>query len=150
MIKLRNQLNKRGCGLACVAMICDIPYRKVQQDFEKIYGEPGYSYSTRTKNTCKDYRTDVTGLRYLFEENGVRCGRRLMKFKGWEKLPDICVLAVFVRQETIGGYTSERWHWTVYDREQNVVLDPYQYNWKPSGIRTDYKRLRPKYYVKVY
>lgn len=150
-MKFRRQENQRGCGLACVAMICDVPYKAVRKEFIEQNGEPEYDYSPIRGSTTKRYGTTSTDLHLLFAANDVKSNQKLLSFKGWDKLPDICILSVNHRKELMGGTKRSMWHWVVYDGINEVVYDPYIYNDKSrSNIRKDYKRMRPKYYLRVH
>ena len=146
MIRLVKQEHVYGCGLACVAMVSNTTYKSVRFEYDEIFGEPEWVFSKKRKRHCLDYGTSAGDLSDLMKIYGVQSSRRLLHFKSWDSLSDIAIISVY--HKSVEDNTS--WHWVVFDRKQNVVLDPWPHYKKLPMIRTDYKRLRPQFYVGVY
>ena len=165
-MRLQQQQNKFGCGLACVAMIAGTPYREIREVFRELNGDPEFMFVPRPNHNMvvKNYGTNVTNLQQILDLYNIRANKSETKFTGWDNLPDVAILAVNFRKELVGGEKKECWHWVVWNRELDCVLDPFPYATDiyqakkakrrsrnlPSNIRTDYKRMRPISYIRVY
>ena len=168
-MRLQQQQNKFGCGLACVAMITSVPYREIRDDYIDLNGDPEFMYIKNKGLTVKNYGTNVTNLHEICELYGLRINKTETDFTSWDDLPDVAILAINYRTEIVSGMRRHCWHWVVWNRELDCVFDPFPYKtdntWKkykkrcsscgkkhfiPPNIRTDYKRLRPVSYIRVY
>ena len=146
MIRLVKQEHVYGCGLACVAMVSNATYKSVRFEYDEIFGEPEWVFSKKHKRHCLDYGTSAKDLATLLKVYGVNSSNKLLNFKGWDGLTDVAILSAYHKSVN----DAVNWHWVVYDRNQNAVLDPWPHYTNRSMIRTDYKRLRPQFYVGVY
>ncbi len=152
-------------------MVAGVPYREIRDDYIELNGEPEFVYVPRPhhKMVVKNYGTSHLDLQQILDLYGIRANKSETKFTGWDDLPDVAILAVNFRQESVGGSKKDCWHWVVWNRELDCVFDPMPYktdaSWKkkkkrcsecgkmpfvPPNIRTDYKRLRPVSFIKVY
>jgi hypothetical protein len=103
------------------------------------------------ETTVKDYGTGVTDLQQICDLYGVRTNKHETEFVDWDELPDVAILAVNLREEFISGRWKICWHWVVWNRERGCVFDPFPYDLDRTwNTRTDYKRLRPVSYIRVY
>lgn len=153
MLIYRKQEHVRGCGLACVAMLTGLPYNWIRDDYDEIFGPPERSKSLTKGTSSLEYGTDAQDLNALLEANDFNSNKRLISFKSWNDLPEFAILAVRYKQHK--KYGNETWHWVVFDRKENVVYDPWiskeeKQAGKIENIRTDYKRMRPKFFLGVF
>ncbi len=133
MMKPVVQLERTGCGIASVAAVAGVSYRKAQRVANRIgiFAEDPRLWS------------QVEPVRRLLREFGVRAARHPQDFVSWEALPDVALLAIKWRR--IGDRAF--WHWVVFWRgpEGPIVLD------SKHGLRThrrtDFGRMRPKWSI---
>lgn len=124
-----------GCGIASVAAIAGVSYRKVKEQAAKL----GIFASDKKLWSETNY---VSELLKVF---GVKTSGKKTPFKSWNKLPDLALLAIKWHRENGVPF----WHWTVFIREKDefYVLDS-----KASlktNKRTDFGRIKPKWYIEV-
>jgi hypothetical protein len=81
----------------------------------------------------------------LLSTFGIKTGSREFPFRSWEGLPDHALLAIKWHLEKGRSY----WHWVVFVREtgQSYVLDSKKS--LRSNRRTDFGRMKPKWYIPV-
>lgn len=129
------QLERTGCGLASVATVAGVPYRQVQRVANRlgIFAEDERLWS----------ETDY--VRRLLRYYGVRAAQPEVRFRSWETLPDLALLAI--KWHRVHGRAF--WHWVVFWRgpEGPVVLDPKR--GLRTNARTDFGRIRPKWFLAV-
>jgi hypothetical protein len=129
------QLEPTGCGIASVAALAGVSYRRVQgvanrlgiyADNPKLWSETGY-------------------VRRLLKQYGIRPARTEMPFTSWEALPDRALLAVKWHKERDRTF----WHWVVFWRGPYgpVVLDSKYALCR--HVRTDFGRMKPKWFIPV-
>jgi len=129
------QLDRTGCGIACVSAITGLLYSQVQSianslgifaNDESLWSETAY-------------------VRILLNHFGIQTGPREFPFRSWESLPDIALLSVKWHLENGRPY----WHWVVFVREngQSCVLDSKE--GLRTNRRTDFGRMTPKWYISV-
>jgi hypothetical protein len=85
-------------------------------------------------------------VRRLLKKYGIMPANSQVLFTSWETLPDLALLAVKCHKEQ----GREYWHWVVFWRGPcgPVVLDSKR-NLR-SHARTDFSRMRPKWFIPVY
>jgi hypothetical protein len=129
------QLERTGCGIASVAALAGVSYRQAQRvanrlgifaDDPKLWSETGY-------------------VRRLLTEYGIRSARIEMSFTSWEALPDLALLAVKWHRERGRPF----WHWVVFWRGPHgpVVFDSKRA--LRRHMRTDFGRMKPKWFIPV-
>lgn len=127
------QQDASGCGLACVAMLANASYAQVKDEALKL---PHF--------TLEDtYHTQGIDLRILLNRFHIQCGKRLVRFSEWNRLPDCCVLAVNYNER------YQMWHWVLFLRvgPDSYVLDPRKTIL--SSKRRDFGRMKPFWYLKI-
>jgi len=99
-----------GCGLACIAMLSGKSYSEVRKKaMDKLgFEDHGVFY------------TNTSQLVSLGREFSLNLGKRRRKFKGYDALPNIAILAINYREK------SDTWHWVIYHKSstKEYVLDP--------------------------
>jgi hypothetical protein len=135
MIKPVLQRERTGCGIASVAAIAGLSYARVRA----IAGSLGIS--------AQDERlwSATAHVRTLLEHLSVKTGRSELPFRSWESLPDLALLSIKWHLEKGRPF----WHWVVFVRDDRGarVLDP-----KKSlrrHVRTDFGRIKPKWFIPV-
>lgn len=125
-----------GCGIAGSAAIAGISYRQakltanrigIHADDESLWSDPDY-------------------VRRLLAELGIATADKKTPFKSWEALPDCALLATKWHLEKGKAF----WHWAVFvrDKDKAYVLDSKKLLKK--HVRTDFGRIKPKWFIKVY
>lgn len=124
-----------GCGIACVAAIAGLSYSHAQ----KIANDMGIYADDQSLWSEAQY------VRDLLASLGIEADSKEMPFKGWDKLPDCALLSTKWHQD--GG--NAFWHWAVFVREdgREYVLDSKAA--LKHHVRTDFGRIKPKWYIKV-
>jgi Peptidase C39 family len=109
------QEHEMGCGVACVAMLASVHYRKAHEVFDD-------------KESAVKNGYFAPALRFVLTRLGLRPSRRLKKFRGYDALKQNAILKV-------NPYNKGKdWHWVAWDARGNRILDPYE---------PPYKRYRP-------
>jgi hypothetical protein len=129
------QLERTGCGIASVAAIVGLSYPKAK------------SIANSLGIFAHDERlwSETSHVRKLLSTFGIKTGSREIPFLSWEALPDLTLLSIEWHLEKGRSY----WHWVVFVREngQSYVLD------SKKGLRTnrrtDFGRMKPKWYIPV-
>lgn len=129
------QLERTGCGIASVSAVVGLSYPKVKSIANSlgIFAHDDSLWS------------EPTHVRKLVKHFGLKAGSREIPFRSWESLPDLALLAIKWHLENGRAY----WHWVVFVREngQSYVLD------SKKGLRanhrTDFGRMKPKWYISV-
>lgn len=125
-----------GCAIASAAAIASIGYneaKKVANGMGVFANDPGMW-------------SESNHIRRLLDELGVRTSAREVPFRDWGALPDCALLSIKWRLARGRPY----WHWVVFRREDGecYVLDSKKSLKK--NIRTDFGRIKPKWYIEVY
>ncbi|MCX5863782.1 MAG: hypothetical protein NTW42_01735 [Deltaproteobacteria bacterium] len=130
------QEEKTGCGIASSAAIAGIPYNEAKKiaNGMGIYAEDQSLWS------------DTQYVRRLLAELGFRTDKEETPFKKWGSLPDCALISI--KWQIKSGKLF--WHWAVFIREENkqYVLDSKK--GLKSNVRTDFGRMKPKWYIKVH
>lgn len=127
------QLERTGCGIASVATVAGVSYRRAQRlanrlgicaEDQRLWSETGY-------------------VRQLLQQYGIRAARTEVRFVSWRTLPNLALLAIKWRK--VGGRSF--WHWVVFWRGPNgpLVLDSKRA--LRTNIRTDFGRMRSKWFI---
>jgi len=129
------QEEKTGCAIASSAAIAGIPYEEARKiaNGMGIYAEDSGLW------------TETNYIRSLLAKLGVKAGNKEIPFTNWESLPDCALLSIKWHLENGKPY----WHWVVFVREgdRTYVLDSKKS--LKSNIRTDFGRMKPKWYIEV-
>ena len=129
------QLERTGCGIASVAALAGVSYRQAQ----------------RTANRLGIFATDsrlwseTQPVRRLLQQYRLRGSSKEMPFASWSALPDLALLAVKWHREGSRAF----WHWVVFVREQDGVYVLDSQRALKAHVRTDFGRMRPKWFIKV-
>lgn len=129
------QEEKTGCAIACVAMLSGLSYARAKG----IAGRLGIAASD------PKLWSDTAHVRKLLAHLNVKVSAREKPFKSWNELPDRAVLAIKWHREKGIPF----WHWTIFirDAEGGYVLDPKKA--LKNNIRTDFSRMKPKWFIEV-
>jgi len=130
------QEEKTGCGIASSAVIAGISYNEAKKiaNGMGIYAEDQSLWS------------DTQYVRSLLAALGFRTDKEEIPFKNWASLPDCALISIKWQLESGKPF----WHWAVFVREDNkqYVLDSKKS--LKSNVRTDFGRMKPKWYIKVH
>ena len=129
------QQDGTGCGIACIAMLAGIDYKSVKKLGLELFD---------IKSGDELYTT-ATDLRKLGQKFNLDVGGRRRKFKTFNSLPDLAILAINYRE------SNDTWHWVVFCRtaSEEFVLDPKKAI--KSEQRSDFGRmeLKTKWFIEV-
>lgn len=129
------QLEPTGCGIASVAAIAGTSYSRVKAVANSlgIYADDKRLWS------------DTNHVRTLLARFGFKAHRTGIRFTSWDTLPDLALLAIKWHRENGRPF----WHWVVFVRENGrpQVLDSKRD--LREHIRTDFGRMRPRWYISV-
>ncbi len=129
------QEEKTGCAIACAAVLAGISYIETQAVANNlgIYAEDTALWS------------ETNPIRSLLGRLGVGIGQKEMPFTDWGTLPDCALLSI--KWHVVNG--KPYWHWVIFKRERNrsYVLDSKKS--LKTNIRTDFGRMKPKWYIEV-
>ena len=129
------QLERTGCGIASVAAIAGLSYPEAKSIANSL-GIFAHDESLWS---------DTSYVRKLLSRVGIKTGPRTIPFRSWEALPDVALLSIKWHLEKGRPY----WHWAVFVRENG---QPYVLDSKKSlrtNRRTDFGRMKPKWYIPV-
>ncbi|HJU05603.1 MAG TPA: hypothetical protein VJ692_10670 [Nitrospiraceae bacterium] len=129
------QLERTGCGIACVAAAAGVSYRRAQRTANRlgIFADDQRLWS------------ETSHVRRLLDHYGIRAARTEKRFVSWRALPDLALLAIKWRK--IG--TRAVWHWAIFWRGPDgpCVLDSKRT--LRTNTRTDFGRMRPKWFIGI-
>ena len=129
------QLEQTGCGIASVAAIVGVSYRKAQS----------IAKSLGIRADDEALWSDTAYVRRLLRSFGFSAGARELPFRSWLSLPDLALISTKWHRERGRAY----WHWVVFVREgdEAYVLD------SKMGLRTnrrtDFGRMKPKWFIPI-
>lgn len=125
-----------GCAIACTAWITGNSYDVVKTTTEKI----GISI------TNPKLWSDINPVRTILTEFGITLSANPTEFTGWQFLPETSLLAVKYHLEN----EIPHWHWVVAVKTTNeaFVMDPKKA--LRTNIRTDFGRMKPKWYWQIH
>lgn len=126
---------RTGCGIASVATVAGVSYRRAQREANRlgIFAEDPRLWS------------ETGYVHRLLRRFGVQASRTETRFTTWRALPRLALLAI--KWHRVRGRAF--WHWVVFWRGPRgaVVLD------SKCGLRrhrrTDFGRMRPKWFIAI-
>lgn len=125
-----------GCGIASAAAIAGLSYKQAKDVANQmgIFADDSQLWS------------DPQHVRNLLSKFGIKAGKDELPFQSWSSLPDCALLATKWHLEAGKPY----WHWAVFVRSDNnqYVLDSKKS--LKNNKRTDFGRIKPKWYIEVY
>jgi len=125
-----------GCGIASAAAIAGLSYKQAKDVANQmgIFADDSQLWS------------DPQHVRNLLSKFGIKTGKDELPFQSWSSLPDCALLATKWHLEAGKPY----WHWAVFVRSDNnqYVLDSKKS--LKNNKRTDFGRIKPKWYIEVY
>ena len=129
------QQEKTGCAIASSAAIAGISYAKAKQ----IANSLGITAENST------LWSNTKPVRAVLKKLGIKTSTTETPFNNWQTLPDCALLAIKWHKENGVAY----WHWVVFVRKNNkeYVLDSKKS--LTTNIRTDFGRIKPKWFIKV-
>ena len=134
-MKLIIQQERTGCAIASSAALAGISYKKAKSIANGlgVYAEDPSLWS------------ETNYIRKILKKLNIKTSKTETPFKSWEALPERALLAIKWHLEKGKPY----WHWVVYVRENNneYVLDSSKRI--KNNKRTDFGRIKPKWYIKV-
>jgi len=126
------QQDVTGCAIACAAALSGKSYASTRAVARRlgIEVEDASLWSS------------TAPMRRLLAGLGISAVRGETPFTGWDKLPDVALLAI----KWQGGEVP-RWHWVLFLRREGgpVVIDPKKSLKK--NIRTDFGRMHPRWFL---
>ena len=124
-----------GCAIASSAAIAGISYSKAK----KIANDLGIYANNPV------LWSETNHVRKLLKELGITSSDEEVPFKNWDSLPDVALLSIKWHLKKDKPY----WHWVVFVREgkKAYILDSKKT--LKSNIRTDFGRIKPKWYIEV-
>ena len=129
------QEEKTGCAIASLAAIAGISYEEARKiaNGMGIYAEDSELWS------------ETNHIRKLLAKLGVKADNKEIPFTNCESLTNCALLSIKWHLENGKPY----WHWVVFVREgdRKYVLDSRKS--LKSNIRTDFGRMKPKWYIEV-
>ena len=129
------QEESTGCGIAACSNLAGITYAEAKQLANSlgIYAED------------KTLWSETFHVRQLLSALNISASEKQTAFVSWDKLPDKALIAL--KWHEVKG--KPFWHWAVYMRHHNqaVVIDSSMR--LKSPIRTDFGRMKPKWFIKV-
>lgn len=129
------QRDPTGCGIASVAALAGVSYARAKSAARALgidVGDPRLWSEKRH-------------VRALLRRFGVRTAAGETPFRAWRALPDLALLAIKWHREK----GKPCWHWVVFVREgeRACVLDPKKS--LRTNVRTDFGRIRPKWFIGI-
>ena len=135
MIKPVVQLDATGCGIASVAAIAGLSYPRTKATASAL----GIS--------AQDERlwSQTAHVRRLLRHLGFKYARAEQPFRSWRALPGLALLSIKWHREKGRSF----WHWVVFVRDEHGarVLDSKRSLRRHA--RTDFGRMRPKWFIAV-
>ncbi len=129
------QLKRSGCGIAAVAALAGVSYGHVQTTGHQL----GIFAHDRRLWSETDY------VKRLLQRYQLRPAASEQPFRSWSSLPDLALLAIKWHREQ----GRPCWHWVVFvrDSEGERVLDSKRS--LKRHVRTDFGRMKPKWFLPV-
>lgn len=124
-----------GCGIAASAAFASISYLESKSVANRlgIYAEDTALWS------------DTAHVRRILTELGIKTSKKEIPFTNWGSLPNRALLSIKWHSENGQPF----WHWVVFIRENSK---PYVLDSKKglkNNVRTDFGRMKPKWYIEV-
>ena len=129
------QEEKTGCGIASVAALAGVTYKRTRRSAHELGIHAGDS----------SLWSDTRYVRRLLQQYGIRASRQESPFVSWEGLPRVALLAIKWHKERGRPF----WHWVVFVRENGkaCVLDSKKS--LRNHRRTDFGRMNPKWFISI-
>lgn len=129
------QLEPTGCGIASVAALAGVSYHAVQRS------------ARRLGIVAADRRlwSDSTYVRCLLDEYRLKGAPGHQRFSSWSALPARALLAIKWHRQQGRPY----WHWVVFVRERGRVYVLDSAAALKRHVRTDFGRMKPKWFLAV-
>lgn len=111
-----------GCGIAACANLAQISYA----EDKRLWSETAH-------------------IRQLLSALNISASEKQTAFVSWAKLPEKALIALKWHEKAGSAF----WHWAIFIRQGNnaIVIDSAQR--LKSPIRTDFGRMKPKWFIKV-
>lgn len=124
-----------GCGIASAAALAGISYAHAKRAAASL----GIDVSDST------LWSSTVPLRRLLKKLGLRAAPGEHPFTSWDALPDRALLAIKWHLER----GVPHWHWVLFvrDGDRAAVLDPATR--LKRHVRTDFGRIRPKWFIRI-
>lgn len=108
-MKIVRQEGDLGCGIACIAMICDKTFDDIKTEIKKHRNKTGAS-------------TSITDFETLLSKNDIKHER--LKFTSWADLNGVYIVGVDEYENDEGNRGG--WHWVVAikNKDKFLILDP--------------------------
>lgn len=124
-----------GCGIAACANLAQISYADAKQLANSlgIYAED------------KTLWSETAYVRQLLSALNISVSERQTAFDSWDELPEKALIALKCHEKAGNSF----WHWAIFIRQGNdaIVIDSAQR--LKSPIRTDFGRMKPKWFIEV-
>ncbi|GLQ00536.1 hypothetical protein GCM10007891_23890 [Methylophaga thalassica] len=124
-----------GCGIAACANLAQISYAEAKQLANSlgIYAEDKRLWS------------ETAHIRQLLSALNISVSEKQTDFDSWDKLPEKALIALKWHEKVGNAF----WHWAIFMRQGNdaIVIDSAQR--LKSPIRTDFGRIKPKWFIEV-
>jgi ABC-type bacteriocin/lantibiotic exporter with double-glycine peptidase domain len=114
-MKRVRQLNRNGCGVACVAMAAGVSYTAARI---AIFGN----------DNPHDHRTTSMDLRRGLRALGVHCAERQLPMRVHHT--HLSASAILKANVTRSGH----WHWVIWDHHRQRILDPAKLTSRPRVV----------------
>lgn len=113
-MRLVRQRDKDGCGIACVATLGGLPYRRARIELFRRTGPRNSSL------------TNTGDLRRALKKRGFRVSRRLKPLYR-RQLIDLKANAIL----KVNPKPNGSWHWVIWDAKRRQILDPEGHRKRP-------------------
>ncbi|WP_284451443.1 hypothetical protein [Methylophaga thalassica] len=124
-----------GCGIAACANLAQISYAEAKQLANSlgIYAED------------KTLWSETAHVRQLLSALNISASEKQTAFDSWDKLPEKALIALKWHEKAGNAF----WHWTIFIRQGDdaIVIDSAKR--LKSPIRTDFGRMKPKWFIEV-
>jgi hypothetical protein len=129
------QRERTGCGIASVATLAGISYAQAKRAANRL---GIFAEDPRLWSETRQVRDFLTHFH-------IRAAGKEAPFVSWDRLPDVALLAIKWHREKGRAF----WHWVVFWRSPGgpVVFDSKQA--LRRHIRTDFGRMKPKWWIKI-
>ena len=129
------QEEQYGCGIGATANILG----KTYSEMKEIANAMGIFAGDELLWSDTEY------VRNMLAGFGIKTSDSTTQFKSWNELPNLALLAIKHHKKNGKNF----WHWVVFKRlkDKAHVLDS-AFHLK-SNLRTDFNRMKPKWFIEV-
>lgn len=129
------QEENTGCAIASSAAIAGISYKEAM----------GLAKDLGISAENKELWSQTNPIRQLLSSLNYNTSSGETPFRNWKSLPDCALLSIKWHLENGKSY----WHWVVFIRDDSgeYVLDSSKR--LKNNIRTDFGRIKPKWFITV-